>query len=84
MCPFIQKRKQVPREKFPVSGRAGGAPGPQEDKPMLSQLPLPCSEQSLFMALSVISSVWPTQDISKGLVHNHANFVVVIVMEETP
>lgn len=84
MGPFIQKRKQAPREKFPVSGRAGWAQGPQGDKPTLSQLPLLCLEQSLFTALTVISSVWPTQDISKGNVHNHANFAAVVVVEETP
>lgn len=30
------------------------------------------------MVLTVISSVWPTRDISKGNINNHANSVIAI------
>lgn len=35
-------------------------------------------EQSLSTALTLISSAWPTQNISKRNVYNHANFVAAV------
>lgn len=35
-------------------------------------------EQSLSTALTLISSTWPTQNISKRNIYNHANFVAIV------
>lgn len=72
MYPFIQKRKQAPRERFPVSGRAGMDPRATVGRACA----LPSSSALLEQSLSMV----PTQDIPKGKVPDHASSVAV---EET-
>lgn len=72
MYPFIQKRKRTPRERFPVSGRTGVDPRATVGRACA----LPSSSTLLEQSLSMM----PTQDMSKGKVHDHATSVAV---EET-
>lgn len=72
MYPFLQKRKQTPRERFPVSGHAGVDPKATVGRACA----LPSSSTLLEQSLSMM----PTQDMPTGKVHGHANSVAV---EET-